>query len=80
MAKYWQESPPILQEFLNYHASIPVSYTHLDVYKRQDLLDSIEKMGVKICYVTLHVGLGTFRPVKAEEITDHAMHLSLIHI
>ena len=40
----------------------------------KDLLDSIEKMGVKICYVTLHVGLGTFRPVKAEEITDHAMH------
>ena len=40
----------------------------------KDLLASIEKMGVKICYVTLHVGLGTFRPVKAEEITDHAMH------
>lgn len=31
-------------------------------------------MGVKVCYVTLHVGLGTFRPVKEEEITDHEMH------
>ena len=31
-------------------------------------------MGVKIGYVTLHVGLGTFRPVKAEEITEHHMH------
>ena len=31
-------------------------------------------MGVKLCYVTLHVGLGTFRPVKAEEIQDHEMH------
>ena len=31
-------------------------------------------MGVKLCYVTLHVGLGTFRPVKEEEIADHEMH------
>ena len=31
-------------------------------------------MGVNLCYVTLHVGLGTFRPVKAEDITDHEMH------
>ena len=31
-------------------------------------------MGVKIAYVTLHVGLGTFRPVKAEDILDHEMH------
>ena len=31
-------------------------------------------MGVKVCYVTLHVGLGTFRPVKAEDIQDHEMH------
>ena len=31
-------------------------------------------MGVKVCYVTLHVGLGTFRPVKEDEITDHEMH------
>ena len=31
-------------------------------------------MGVKLCYVTLHVGLGTFRPVKAEDIQDHEMH------
>ena len=29
---------------------------------------------MNIAYVTLHVGLGTFRPVKAEEITDHQMH------
>lgn len=38
------------------------------------LLEEIRAMGVAICYVTLHVGLGTFRPVKAEEITDHQMH------
>ena len=39
-----------------------------------ELLEQIEEMGVKLCYVTLHVGLGTFRPVKEEEITDHEMH------
>ena len=39
-----------------------------------ELLEQIQKMGVRICYVTLHVGLGTFRPVKAEDIRDHEMH------
>lgn len=39
-----------------------------------ELLDKIRAKGVNIGYVTLHVGLGTFRPVKAEEITDHKMH------
>lgn len=40
----------------------------------KQLLREIEEMGVKICYVTLHVGLGTFRPVKADKIEDHEMH------
>ena len=39
-----------------------------------ELLDQIRAMGVRICTVTLHVGLGTFRPVKEEEIEDHEMH------
>ena len=39
-----------------------------------ELLETIQKKGVEIGYVTLHVGLGTFRPVKEENITDHAMH------
>lgn len=38
------------------------------------LLGEIEKKGVDIAYVTLHVGLGTFRPVKEENILDHHMH------
>lgn len=42
-----------------------------------DLLDRIRAKGVKTAFVTLHVGLGTFRPVKAEEITDHHMHCEL---
>ncbi len=39
-----------------------------------ELLERIQAMGVSTGYVTLHVGLGTFRPVKEEEITDHDMH------
>ncbi len=39
-----------------------------------ELLEQIRAMGVRIGYVTLHVGLGTFRPVKEEEISDHEMH------
>lgn len=40
----------------------------------KELLKEIEEKGVKIAYVTLHVGLGTFRPVKVEDVTDHHMH------
>ena len=40
----------------------------------KELLQQIADMGVKIGYVTLHVGLGTFRPVKEDEIEDHPMH------
>lgn len=40
----------------------------------KELLEQIAAMGVRVCYVTLHVGLGTFRPVKAENIIDHEMH------
>ena len=39
-----------------------------------ELLQTIQDKGIKIGYVTLHVGLGTFRPVKEEDITDHDMH------
>ncbi len=39
-----------------------------------ELLKKIEEKGVKIGYVTLHVGLGTFRPVKADDILEHKMH------
>ncbi|MCI9216114.1 tRNA preQ1(34) S-adenosylmethionine ribosyltransferase-isomerase QueA [Lachnospiraceae bacterium 42-17] len=45
-----------------------------------ELLRAIEDKGVKIARVTLHVGLGTFRPVKAEEITDHHMHSEFYQI
>ena len=46
----------------------------------EDLLSEIAARGVKIAYVTLHVGLGTFRPVKEENILDHHMHSEIYYV
>ena len=46
----------------------------------EELLEKARNKGVKTAFVTLHVGLGTFRPVKAEEITEHHMHSELCMI
>ncbi len=46
----------------------------------KEILKKISDKGVKICYVTLHVGIGTFRPVKSENIEDHEMHSEHYHI
>lgn len=40
----------------------------------KELLEQLEAKGVEICYLTLHVGLGTFRPVKEETVEEHEMH------
>ncbi len=45
-----------------------------------ELLSEIEKKGIKLAYVTLHVGLGTFRPVKEENILDHHMHTEMYQV
>ena len=55
---------------INGSAAAPTAGLHFT----KELLEKIAAKGVKIAYVTLHVGLGTFRPVKAEEITEHHMH------
>ena len=46
----------------------------------KELLAQVEAMGVDIAYVTLHVGLGTFRPVKVEDVTQHKMHTEHYYI
>ncbi len=46
----------------------------------KEMLKEIADKGVNVVYVTLHVGLGTFRPVKEEEITEHKMHSEWYHI
>ncbi len=55
---------------VNGSAAAPTAGLHFT----EELLEKIRTMGVGIGYVTLHVGLGTFRPVKEDEITDHEMH------
>ena len=54
----------------NGSAAAPTAGLHFT----KELLEKLQTQGVNLAYVTLHVGLGTFRPVKAEEITDHHMH------
>lgn len=51
-------------------AAAPTAGLHF----RAELLERVKEKGVDIAFVTLHVGLGTFRPVKEDEITDHRMH------
>lgn len=46
----------------------------------KELLNKIEEKGVEIAYVTLHVGLGTFRPVKEDNILDHKMHVEYCNV
>ncbi len=48
----------------------PTAGLHFD----KPLLEQLQQMGVKIAYVTLHVGIGTFRPVQTETLDDHPMH------
>lgn len=55
---------------INGSAAAPTAGLHFT----HDLLDRIAAKGINVVPVTLHVGLGTFRPVKADEITDHHMH------
>ncbi|NJP41507.1 tRNA preQ1(34) S-adenosylmethionine ribosyltransferase-isomerase QueA [Oscillospiraceae bacterium HV4-5-C5C] len=54
----------------NGSAAAPTAGLHFT----RTLLEQLEQQGVELCYVTLHVGLGTFRPVKEENIEDHPMH------
>lgn len=55
---------------VNGSAAAPTAGLHFT----KELLEKIEAKGIKLAYVTLHVGLGTFRPVKADEISEHHMH------
>ena len=51
-------------------AAAPTAGLHFN----EEFLEEIKARGIKLAFVTLHVGLGTFRPVKVEKITDHEMH------
>ncbi len=75
--------PPYIKEELNDPERYQTVYSRevgsaaaptAGLHFTKELLAQIEAMGVRLAYVTLHVGLGTFRPVKEENIIDHEMH------
>lgn len=75
--------PPYITEKLEDQERYQTVYSHelgsaaaptAGLHFTNELLDKIRKKGVNIGYVTLHVGLGTFRPVKVDDITKHKMH------
>ena len=75
--------PPYIKEELNDPGRYQTVYSKeagsaaaptAGLHFTKELLKRIEDMGVKVCYVTLHVGLGTFRPVKEEDPLEHEMH------
>lgn len=56
------------------HESGSVAAPTAGLHFTEDLLDRIKDMGIDMAFLTLHVGIGTFRPVKTENIEDHQMH------
>lgn len=75
--------PPYIKEHLNDNERYQTVYSNpigsaaaptAGLHFTNELLDKIRNKGINTAYVTLHVGLGTFRPVKEDEITDHIMH------
>ena len=75
--------PPYITEKLEDKERYQTVYSHelgsaaaptAGLHFTEELMDKIREKGVKIAYVTLHVGLGTFRPVKVDDVTKHKMH------
>ena len=81
--------PPYIHEELNDRDRYQTVYAKYDgsaaaptagLHFTPELLEKIEAKGVKIANVTLHVGIGTFRPVKEEKVEDHEMHSEHFYI
>lgn len=81
--------PPYITEKLEDKERYQTVYSHelgsaaaptAGLHFTKELMQKLEEMGVKIATVTLHVGLGTFRPVKEESILDHKMHSEHYHL
>lgn len=75
--------PPYIHEKLNNQERYQTVYSKVSgssaaptagLHFTKKLLKEIEEKGIEVLYVTLHVGLGTFRPVKVEDVTKHKMH------
>lgn len=81
--------PPYIKEKLTDKERYQTVYSKIEgsaaaptagLHFTKELLEKIKANGVKLAYLTLHVGLGTFRPVSAERIEDHIMHTEYYEI
>ena len=81
--------PPYIHEKLNDQSRYQTVYAKevgsaaaptAGLHFTKELLKKIEDKGINICYVTLHVGLGTFRPVSVSDVTKHKMHSEYYHM
>ena len=81
--------PPYIKEKLENSERYQTVYSKTDgstaaptagLHFTTELLEKLKQKGVEICYVLLHVGLGTFRPVKEESILNHDMHTEYFEI
>jgi S-adenosylmethionine:tRNA ribosyltransferase-isomerase len=65
------------ERYQTVYSSVPgsVAAPTAGLHFTKELLDQLKSKGIRISFVTLHVGLGTFRPVKVDEIEDHHMHI-----
>ena len=81
--------PPYIHEKLNDQSRYQTVYAKevgsaaaptAGLHFTKELLKQIEDKKINICYVTLHVGLGTFRPVNVEDVTKHKMHSEFYHM
>ncbi|MHC4525641.1 MAG: tRNA preQ1(34) S-adenosylmethionine ribosyltransferase-isomerase QueA [Planctomycetota bacterium] len=70
------DSAEDLQRYQTVYASQPgaVAAPTAGLHFNQTMLDQLQEAGIKLAYVTLHVGIGTFRPVQAETLDEHPMH------
>ncbi len=81
--------PPYIKETLKDNDKYQTVYAKYDgsaaaptagLHFTEELLDKIKEKGIEVANVTLHVGIGTFRPVKVENVEDHSMHSEHFYI
>ena len=79
---YIKNSPATLEEYQTVYASTKgsIAAPTAGLHFTKDLLNKIKKAGIEIVYITLHVGRGTFQPIKTENILEHKMHAEWITI
>ncbi len=79
---YIHEKPASPEQYQTVYAQVPgaVAAPTAGLHFTPQLLNALATQGINHCFVTLHVGLGTFRPIEVENITDHQLHQEFIEV